>query len=171
MSKDVYTEVAEYIANLVVLCDYSAWLVKLSLDGRKTTEMLSYDREDGFTWDNDWYEGESDVQVIDFVCVNNVDPAMRWHSVAKDGLPPDEEMVLVTIQYKGGFEVYDGFKHCSDLTKYVDMRYKNGKDFVMKHQDGAWYSYHSDGFWEYWSDGVGYEIVAWMPYPEPYGVE
>ena len=165
---DPYTEVAEYIANLVVLCDYDAWLVKLSLDGREAVELLSYDKNDGFTWANDWYEGESDAQVIDFVCVNDVDPSMRWHSVSNDGLPPDEEMVLVTIRHKGGNEVCEGFKHCRDLTKYVDMRYKNGKDFVMRHKDGAWYSYNSDGFWEYWSDGVGYEIVAWMPYPEPY---
>lgn len=92
----------------------------------------------------------------------------EWHSVKHEGLPPDEEIVLVTIRYKCGNTVYEGFKHCRDLTKYVDMRYKNGKDFVMNHKDGAWYSYHSDGFWEYWSDGVGYEIVAWMPYPAPY---
>ena len=165
---DPYTEVADYIASRVTLLDYGTWLVKLSLDDRETTELLNYDKDDGFVWDNDWYEGEHDVKVIDFVDANDVDPSMRWHSVSKDGLPPDEEMVLVTIRHKGGNEVCEGFKHCRDLTKYVDMRYKNGKDFVMNHKDGAWYSYHSDGFWEYWADDVGYEIVAWMPYPEPY---
>ena len=165
---DPYAEVADYIASNVTLLDYGTWLVKLSLDDRETTELLTYDKDDGFVWDNDWYEGESDVKVIDFVDANDVDPYMRWHSVKCEGLPPDEEMVLVTIRHKGGNEVCEGFKHCRDLTKYVDMRYKNGKDFVMKHKDGAWYSYHSDGFWEYWSDGVGYEIVAWMPYPAPY---
>lgn len=165
---DPYTEVADYIASRVTLLDYGTWLVKLSLGDRETTELLTYDKGDGFVWDNDWYEGECDVKVIDFVDTNVVAPSMRWHSVLKDGFPPDEEMVLVTIRHKDGNEVCEGFKHCRDLTKYVDMRYKNGKDFVMKHKNGAWYSYHSDGFWEYWSDGVGYEIVAWMPYPAPY---
>lgn len=165
---DPYTEVADYIASRVTLLDFGTWLVKLALDDRETTELLTYGKDDGFVWDNDWYEGERDVKVIDFVDTSDVDPSMRWHSVLKDGFPPDEEMVLVTIRHKGGNEVCEGFKHCRDLTKYVDMRYKNGKDFVMKHKDGAWYSYHSDGFWEYWSDGVGYEIVAWMPYPDPY---
>lgn len=165
---DPYTEVADYIASRVTLLDFGTWLVKLALDDRETTELLTYGKDDGFVWDNDWYEGERDVKVIDFVDTSDVDPSMRWHSVKCEGFPPDEEMVLVTIRHKGGNEVCEGFKHCRDLTKYVDMRYKNGKDFVMKHKDGAWYSYHSDGFWEYWSDGVSYEIVAWMPYPDPY---
>ena len=168
MSKDVYTEVAEYIANLVVLCDYDAWLVKLSLDGRKTTEMLSYDREDGFTWANDWYEGESDVQVIDFVCVNYVDPAMRWHSVKKEGYPPDEQTVFVTMMNKSGeSEVYDGFKYERDVSKLVDMRTKYGKQFVEDNKNGVWFSWRDD-YWEHWPENEYYTILAWMPYPEPY---
>ena len=165
---DTYTEVADYIASRVTLLDYGAWFVKLTLDDRETTELLTYDKDDGFVWDNDWYEGEHDVKVIDFVDANDVDPSMRWHSIAKDGLPPDEEIVIVTRLYKGGVpEIEDGFKYVRDVSKHVDMRTAMGKTFVENHKDGVWMSWHSDGFWEYEFNEYC-EVLAWMPYPEPY---
>jgi len=92
-----------------------------------------------------------------------------WHSVAKEGFPPDGQTVMVTVQYEGGVrQTEEGFTYCHDLTKHVDMRYKNGKDFVREHKDGIWFSWHSDGFYEYWLESDYCKIVAWMPYPAPY---
>lgn len=166
---DPYTEVADYIASRVTLLDYGTWLVKLSLDGRQTTEMLSYDREDCFTWSNDWYEGESDVHVIDFADVNDIDPAMRWHSIAKEGYPPDGQTVFVTMMNKSGeLEVCDGFKYEREVSKLVDMRTKYGKQFVEDNKNGVWFSW-CDDYWEHWHENEYYTILVWMPYPEPYG--
>ena len=165
---DPYTEVAEHVAERVALADYGTWLVKLSLDGREAVELLSYDKNDGFTWANDWYEGETNVKIIDFVDTNDVEPPMRWHSVKREGFPPDEQPVIVTRQYKGSVpEVEDCFKYVRDVSKHVDMRTTEGKRFVEEHKDGVWMSWNSDGFWEY-EFNYYCEITAWMPYSEPY---
>lgn len=92
----------------------------------------------------------------------------EWHSVKLEGYPPDEQIVIVTRQYKGGVpQVEDCFKYVRDVSKYVDTRTTEWKQFVEEHKDGVWMSWNSDGFWEFEFDGYC-EITAWMPYPEPY---
>lgn len=141
---DPYTEVADYIASRVTLLDFGAWLVKLALDDRETTELLTYDKDDGFVWDNDWYEGERDVKVIDFVDANDVDPSMRWHSIKVDGLPNDGQVVWVTYCY--------------------ERDYKEASDSHRWHK-GKWQEFvYND-----WEDvALQDAIIAWMPYPAPY---
>ena len=72
---------------------------------------------------------------------------LRWHSVAKEGYPPNDKIVLITYDYG-----------------------KDGKSVESDHRrhDGTWQEWYDND----WEDVVFSEpIIAWMPYPEPYDGE
>lgn len=60
-----YQIVFDYIINRIGE-NYSDYIVTLALDGRITNELLLLNGDGEFEWYNDWYEGERDVQIIDF---------------------------------------------------------------------------------------------------------
>lgn len=63
-SKTPYEDISIYIENHIngILDDY---VVKIRLDGKTYTELLTYNGE-YFEWLNDWYEGEKEVELLDF---------------------------------------------------------------------------------------------------------
>lgn|GEM_PF-6769557 len=70
---DPYKEVADIVDKWCQQNYYSSALVTLSIDGRKTTELLSlngYLME--FEWDNDWWEGEKDIVLLGFEMLDNI---------------------------------------------------------------------------------------------------
>ena len=67
-----------------------------------------------------------------------------WHSVAKDGYPPESQIVLVT---------------------YDDGRDSKCVDAEHRWKDGKWQEFY-DNDWE--DVFLGGSITAWIPYPAPY---
>ena len=63
-SKTPYEDISNYINHHIndVIDDY---VVKIRLDGKTYTELLTYNGE-YFEWLNDWYEGEKEIELIDF---------------------------------------------------------------------------------------------------------
>ena len=63
-SKTPYDDISNYINHHIndVIDDY---VVKIRLDGKTYTELLTYNGE-YFEWLNDWYEGEKEIELIDF---------------------------------------------------------------------------------------------------------
>lgn len=63
-SSNPYKEIADYIVNNSdnILDDY---IVKIKLDNYILTDIFSYDGET-CVWLNDWYEGEENIELIDF---------------------------------------------------------------------------------------------------------
>lgn len=89
----------------------------------------------------------------------------EWHSVKKDGYPPDDTFCLVTVVYGDGSRaVEDAYTHVADVSGMVDKRTNVGKQFIADHPDGVWQHWHSDGFFE----SVYDRVIAWMPYSEMY---
>lgn len=71
--KDPYTEVAKIVDDWCRKNYYGSAFVTLSLDGRVTTEYLSFNGNNmEFEWDTDWREGERDVVLIGFRMRDNV---------------------------------------------------------------------------------------------------
>ena len=58
--------------------DFGDFIVKLKYKGdhektyRTSNEILSYDDTYGFCWLNDWNEGETDVEVVGYINVDDV---------------------------------------------------------------------------------------------------
>lgn len=75
-----YTEIANIIDDWCKKNYYESAFVTLSLNGRVTTEYLSFNGN--FEWDMDWWEGERDVVLIGF--------RMR-HDAVFYGYPNSEE--------------------------------------------------------------------------------
>lgn len=63
-SKTPYEDIAIYIEDRIngILDDY---VVKIRLNGKTYTELLTYNGE-YFEWLNDWYEGEKEIELLDF---------------------------------------------------------------------------------------------------------
>ncbi len=63
-SKTPYEEISTYIEDRMngLIDDY---VVKIKLDGKTYTEILTYNGE-YFEWLNDWYEGEQEIELLDF---------------------------------------------------------------------------------------------------------
>jgi len=71
--KDPYTEVADIIDGWCKKNYYSSALVTLLIDGRVTTEYLSFNGNDmNFEWETDWWEGEKEVVLIGFRMIDDV---------------------------------------------------------------------------------------------------
>ena len=70
---DPYKEVADIVEKWCQQNYYSSALVTLSIDGRKTTELLSFNGYlMEFEWDNDWWEGENEIALLGFEMLDNV---------------------------------------------------------------------------------------------------
>lgn len=85
-----------------------------------------------------------------------------WHSVKQEGLPPEREIVLVTVIYFNGERgVYENARYIRDLKS---EGYKD--EFCAEHPDGIWeWLYEAGaGYWEHLDNTV----VAWAYSPEPY---
>lgn len=85
-----------------------------------------------------------------------------WHSIKKEGLPPEREIVMVTVVYPNGERsVYENARYIRDLKSegYKDK-------FCVEHPDGIWeWLYEAGtGYWEH-LDGT---VVAWAYCHEPY---
>lgn len=92
-----------------------------------------------------------------------------WHSVKKEGYPPEGQDCLVTVLYNHGLPcVEDGYVFVRDVSSLVDLRTKNGQKFVKDHPNGIWQQYHSDGFYGNMIESDLFRVIAWFPYPEPY---
>lgn len=64
---DPYEEVAKIVERWCEKHYYNSALVTLSIDGVETTEYLEFDgSEMTFIWENDWWEGEKEVQLLGF---------------------------------------------------------------------------------------------------------
>lgn len=90
---------------------------------------------------------------------------MEWHSVKKDGYPPEKRIVIVTI------ESCDGERWvCSDA-RYVSDLAAEGyiEDYVKSHPDGIWEWAYEAGA-DYWED-IREPVIAWADYPLPYDGE
>ena len=68
----------------------------------------------------------------------------KW-ILTKVELPPDRETCIVTLRQK-----YD---HEKEWHYYTDVA-----DYVS----GEWITFND------WDEGQGFEVIAWMPLPQPY---
>ena len=86
----------------------------------------------------------------------------NWIPVTEK-LPPDEHIVLVTIQdCIGKRYVYGDFRYTHDLTYYTES-------VKMENPNGIW-EYLVDALDDYWDIFETGTVIAWMEYPEPYEV-
>lgn len=72
----------------------------------------------------------------------------EWHSVKNDGLPPEGTECIVTVEFFDGTRnVYDSYKWAKGMWRYWSEQYED---------------------WEDMDEDADEQVVAWMPYPEPY---
>lgn len=48
------------------------YIVTLMIDGEMQNELLQWDWNDIWTWNNDWYEGQKDVTWVGIVAIDDV---------------------------------------------------------------------------------------------------
>ena len=71
-----------------------------------------------------------------------------WHSVKKEGLPPEGTECIVTVEFFDGTRsVYDSFKWAKGMWRYWSEQYED---------------------WEDMDEEADEQVVAWMPYPALY---
>ncbi len=72
-SNDPYTEVGNIVEDWCETHYYGDALVTLFIDGRVTTEYLEFNGDTmQFTWANDWWEGEKDIELIGFRMLGDI---------------------------------------------------------------------------------------------------
>lgn len=87
---------------------------------------------------------------------------MEWHSVKKDGYPPEKMVVIITV------EDADGDRYVKTDCRYIKDLASEGyrEDYVLAHPNGIWEWAYEAGA-DYWEDISG-NVIAWAYEPEPY---
>lgn len=68
-----YYDIADIIKQWCEENVYTDFIVTINLDGRETTEYLSFDASElDFVFETDWWEGEQNVQLCGFIPVGNI---------------------------------------------------------------------------------------------------
>lgn len=68
-----YYDIADIIKQWCEKNVYTDFIVTINLDGRETTEYLSFDASElDFVFENDWWEGEKNIQLCGFIPVGNI---------------------------------------------------------------------------------------------------
>lgn len=95
--------------------------------------------------------------LIDFIEILNYSPAVdipQWIPVTKR-LPEEDKEVLISYRYKEGEGDTSHVK--IDITSYGQMYFGGNKVGKTKHWRAPFEYFESN-----------YEVIAWMPLPEPY---
>ena len=139
--QDAYSVIGKYIRDHITAIEDI--IAVIEIDGITTNQLFMVDmnEENYFIWNNDWYEGEKSVALIDFFPVSeainpSAQPEQRWIPVS-DRLPEVRQWVL--CQCRAGI-----------------------MDVLRLTADGSWEKTYPHI--EYMSGFV----VAWMPLPEAY---
>lgn len=69
-----YDAVTAVIEQFAMRNGYESFVVRLSLDGYETNELLILDGNYScqFEWNNDWWEGQKDVYLIGYVPLSEI---------------------------------------------------------------------------------------------------
>ena len=141
--QDPYSVIGKYIRDHITAIEDIIAVIKIDDITTNQLFMVDMNEENYFIWNNDWYEGEKDVALIDFFPVSeainpSAQPEQKWIP-CKTGILPEKKD-----------EFYQATYLLDDGDRMVDYVYFNSK--------GMWSNYA----YEY------SELLAWMPLPEAY---
>ena len=147
--QDPYSVIGKYIREHITAIEDI--IAVIEIDGITTNQLFMVDmkEENYFIWNNDWYEGEKDVALIDFFPVSEaINPSAQPEQTGK-WIPVSERLPKI------GKEVLLSEPNDTILAEY----HGNGNP------EGVW---HIDGIHHFLQDIKG---CAWMPLPKPYREE
>jgi hypothetical protein len=111
-----------------------------------------------FYWEKDWWEGEEDIELIDFFPVSEAERPQEW-VLCKERMPEEHEWIgtkklgtTISDEVYVTFENPKGEKFCKHLS------FQNGKLSSFDQST-------IDAFFK------GSKPIAWKPLPKPYKAE
>lgn len=152
--QDPYSVIGKYIRDHITVIEDIIAVIEIDAITTNQLFMVDMNEENYFIWDNDWYEGEKDVALIDFFPVSeainqSAQPEPRWIPVT-ERLPEDEYVLISKKPSK-----ITGSKWSVDIAiRTADPR--SGK-----------IQWRDSGFGVIQDD----KVLAWMPRPKPYREE
>ena len=95
--QDPYSVIGQYIRNHVSAIE--DMIAVIEIDGRVSNQLFMVDMTvDGyFIWENDWYEGEKNVVLIDFFPVSDACNSKDHWIPCSERLPKKDEQVFVYL--------------------------------------------------------------------------
>lgn len=146
--QDSYSVIGKYIRDHITAIEDIIAVIEIDDITTNQLFMVDMNEENYFIWENDWYEGEKDIALIDFFPVSeainpSAQPEQRWIPCS-ERLPEVYKDVLICWDFKGNREVLIGHM-------YSDGTFHGYDDEYLTH-NGRKYR----------------KAVAWMPLPEPW---
>lgn len=141
--QDPYSAIGKYIRDHITAIEDIIAVIKINEVETNQLFTVDINEENYFIWENDWWEGEEDVALLDFFPVSDAE-RIKWIPV-EERLPQENEVVLISDELGIRFG------------RIIDKDYKLWE----------WLFEHGFDFW----DTVSWDVYAWMPLPEPYQAE
>lgn len=69
---DAYEMISDKIDRWAAKNFYDSFVVIIMLNGQKRNELLLLDSDIKFYWENDWWEGEENVELIGFIPITMI---------------------------------------------------------------------------------------------------
>lgn len=101
-----YAEIGDKVNTYARIYGYDDYIVTIDLGGRVITELLIF--EDGeLIWENDWWEGETDVNLLGFIPVSHIKIYASFVEIGRPVFGPDPVRVHMTSIGKYRLEVVE----------------------------------------------------------------
>ena len=187
--QDPYSAIGKYIRDHITAIEDMIAVIKINEVETNQLFTVDINEENYFIWENDWWEGEEDVTLMDFFPVSEAQRANQnvqsadtinrqdaIDEIRKCRFVVDAIEKIRALPSAQSEQSKQRWIPCSErLPKEAD--YKGCSEcidgavwyYTDKGAMGLGYYYESTKAWSTTYDECPYgEVIAWMPLPEPY---
>ena len=188
--QDPYSVIGKYIRDHITVIEDIIAVIKI--DEVETNQLFTVDinEENYFIWENDWWEGEKNITLIDFFPVSEAQRANQSvqstdtisRQAAIDNLKRHLNGTDVPDHYPGIFSAIEEWLSDWEVpsaqpeSHWIPVRKslpENESSIIITTKDGrlyfATYEVNRDFPWQTTNDAWRLnDVIAWMPRPEPF---